>query len=279
MAQANNIETPKSTAATELSSYDDVQVPPSLYKHFCYYAPDEREWTQRIFSHNEAYFAAPKDFNDPLDSIQRVLYPKSEAERVRFMMEWVRRVFPDMTEDIAEQLVRRTVQAGDDIAPMTGTCDDLTYQMQRSNGVFCMTEKNDNILMWAHYSGQHKGFCLEFRTDNPFFARARPVIYSRTLPTQDISNLFGANRGLPLYLVTKAEDWAYEKEWRLGDPASGPGPQKYPAESLTGVVFGCRMSDKDKEQIKEWCRARQDPPKFYVAQEKEHEYGLDIVPH
>jgi hypothetical protein len=142
-----------------------------------------------------------------------------------------------------------------------------------------MTEKKDNILMWAHYAGQHAGFCLEFRTDNPFFSRVRPVTYCRYLPKQDLVEFLTVDiRRLPLYLVTKAEDWAYEKEWRLGDPGSRAGPREYPPESLTGVILGCRMDEKNREQIKEWCREREPRPMLYEAKERRSEFGLDINP-
>jgi hypothetical protein len=277
--QPTNGKTAMPQSGLGLASYNDIPVADLLYKYYCYHAPDKNEWTHRIFKHNEIYFAAPKDFNDPFDSIQRFVYPTSPEERQRFIREWVRRVSPEIPEPIADRQVRGSVEAGDDIPHMEGICETLTHQMQQSNAVFCMTTKNDNILMWAHYAGQHTGFCLEFRTDNPLFSRARPVIYCRSLPKQNLIEFLTADiRGLPLYLVTKAEDWVYEKEWRLADPGPEPGPRKYPPESLTGVILGCRMDERNREQVKEWCREREPRPTLYVAKEKKSEYGLDIIP-
>lgn len=263
----------------DLASYNKIPTPSLLYKYFKYHAPDKREWTQCIFENNEIYFATPKDFNDPFDSVRRFVYPTSPTERERFFKACVRLSLPHLPAEVADLKARGSVGAGDDIPHMEKICDELTYEMQQLNAVFCMTEKKDNILMWAHYAGQHTGFCLEFRTDNPFFSRVRPVIYCRYLPKQDLVEFLTADISrLPLYLVTKAEDWAYEKEWRLAGPAPGPGPREYPSESLTGVILGCRMDEKNKEQIKRWCREREPRPTLYEAKQKRSEFGLDIIP-
>jgi hypothetical protein len=269
--QATNDESTMSQAHFDLASYNSIPRPRLLYKYFKYHAPDKSQWTQRIFKDNEIYFAAPKDFNDPFDSLTRFVYPRSLAERERFLKTWV--------PQSLHQKVRGSVRAGDDIRQMEKICEELTYEMQQSNAVFCMTEKKDNILMWAHYASHHTGFCLEFRTDNPLFSRVRPVIYSSVLPKQDLVEFLTASiRHLPLYLVTKAEDWAYEKEWRLADPGPGPGPRKYPPESLTGLILGCRMDEKNRKQIQDWCRERDPRPMLYEAKEKRSEFGLDIIP-
>jgi hypothetical protein len=205
-------ESPTSQGTFDHGAYNNIPTPSLLYKYFKYHAPAENEWTQCIFKSNKIYFAAPKDFNDPFDSVSRFVSPTSPAERERVLRVWVRQSHAV----ISDQQIREWVRAGNDIPYMDKMCEELTYQMQKENAVFCMTEKKDDILMWAHYAGQHTGFCLEFRTDNPLFLRVRPVIYSRCLPKEDLGEFLTASiRPLPLYLVTKAEDWAHEKEWRL----------------------------------------------------------------
>ena len=258
---------------------DNTTPPPILFRYCKYFAPDNVEWTKRIFVDNEIYFAAPIDFNDPFDSKIRHFYPDSEAEREAFLKEWAHYSFPNCPHEILDHQVRDKVREGKDISDMEQLCDHLTCYMQKQSAVFCMTETNDNILMWAHYADQHTGFCLEFSTDNPLFSRARQVIYTRYLPKQSVIEFFTAKeRPLPLYLVTKAEDWAHEKEWRLGDPGSGLGPQEYPSEALTGVILGCRMDEKNRKQIQDWCQEREHPPKLFEAKENKTEYGLDIIP-
>ena len=78
--------------------------------------------------------------------------------------------------------------------------------------------------------------------------------------------------------MSKAKDWEYEKEWRLIDPGPGPGTREYPTESLAGVILGCRMDEKNRKQIQDWCQERDHPPKLFEAKEKRTKYGLDIIP-
>jgi len=64
-----------SQGAFDLASYNSIPAPRLLYKYFKYHSPEKNEWTQRIFTNNEIYFAAPKDFNDPFDSVRRLADP------------------------------------------------------------------------------------------------------------------------------------------------------------------------------------------------------------
>jgi hypothetical protein len=264
----------------DLASYNSIPTPLLLYKYFKYYPPEQKKWTERIFKNNEIYFAAPKDFNDPFDSLISFVYPRSRSERERFVREWVQNSLPELPSKVADRQVRGSVKIGDDIPHMEAICEQLSRQMQEESAVFCMTQRKDSIVMWSHYAEYHTGFCLEFRTDNSLFSQARPIIYSDDLPCQDFIEFMSPrpNRMVPWYLVTKRKDWEYEKEWRLVNPGILPGQKQYPPESLTGVILGCRMDEKNREQIKQWCREREAHPTLCEAKEKKNEFGLDIVP-
>ncbi|MEA3226881.1 MAG: DUF2971 domain-containing protein [Planctomycetota bacterium] len=149
---------------------------------------------------------------------------------------------------------------------------------RRNMGVFSMTEDSENILMWSHYAADHTGFCLEFRTENAFFSFARRVEYDIALPCVDMhepmwGKLIGQGAG---GLLTKTQDWVYEKEWRIVE-VNGVGIHRYPSDALSGVILGCKMLPDKKKQIKDWLGVRNPRPSLYEAKEKDHEFGLDIV--
>ena len=52
--------------------------------------------------------------------------------------------------------------------------------------VFCVSEVNDNILMWSHYAQYHRGVCIRLRVmpevDNALCA-AKKVIYTESPPS------------------------------------------------------------------------------------------------
>ena len=82
--------------------------------------------------------------------------------------------------------------------------------------LFCLSEIKDNILMWSHYSTDHRGFCLEFEvTEGGYFEKAEKAIYTVKNEYQEI-NLYENNEEiLKSMLLVKSKDWEYEKERRI----------------------------------------------------------------
>ena len=145
--------------------------------------------------------------------------------------------------------------------------------------------------MWAHYANDHRGFCLEFlneqgqpfsvepkpecRGKTPEFLVPLPVLYSEQYP---VVNFIRDNREKVAIktCLTKAEQWEYEQEWRMVD-LNGPAPHQFTPHCLTGVIFGCRMSEEHKKRIRRWCKDRQPAIKYYEAKQSEDSYKLNIV--
>jgi hypothetical protein len=46
---------------------------------------------------------------------------------------------------------------------------NIFREAQDNFGILCVTEKPDNLLMWAHYGEQHKGVVIEFDDRHKFF--------------------------------------------------------------------------------------------------------------
>jgi hypothetical protein len=113
-------------------------------------------------------------------------------------------------------------------------------------GIACLTEVIDNLLMWAHYSDGHRGFCLEFGTSYlPFYA-ATPVKYSDNLPV--LSGKSVMDDILFDLATTKAANWEYEREWRIFTDRGEMGAL-YDPNALTGIYFGCAMPREHMEVI------------------------------
>ena len=75
--------------------------------------------------------------------------------------------------------------------------------------------------------------------------------------------------------LTKAEHWIYEDEYRLIDLENGEGVQRYPADLLAGVIFGCQTDSSDREEVRSWLASRPQV-KFYEAVTKKANFGLNI---
>jgi hypothetical protein len=109
-----------------------------------------------------------------------------------------------------------------------------------------------------------------------FFGRAQPVLYSEKRP------MFNPNWTVEdivdAALLTKSVDWAYEREWRIIDHRVGKGPKPFPPKLLTGVIFGSRISDEDRQQIRTWLWGNGRKVSFYRGMLNEREWKIDVVP-
>lgn len=138
--------------------------------------------------------------------------------------------------------------------------------------VFSVSEINDNILMWAHYSNKHEGVVLKLRVlpelDNTLCA-ASPVIYREKPPVFfSMQNWIDEIIGIREidhtklyweYAYIKSDIWEYEQEWRVLDML--PRREKnlyyynrlYP-EEIEAVYFGCRTSEQNRTEIMNLAR-------------------------
>jgi hypothetical protein len=129
-------------------------------------------------------------------------------------------------------------------------------------GLACLSAKNDDLLMWGHYGDGHRGLCLEFDTSKQPFIHARQVVYSNTVPLfSPVDVLEGdVDSMLEALVLTKHSSWSYEQEWRV--PARAPhAAVKYDATALTGVYFGAKMPNVQREIVSHLLRGA--PTKLY----------------
>lgn len=254
----------------------NIPTPPELYK---YYAFDE--WTQNIFERNEIYFQSPDCFNDPFDSKISTTYEGTEEQRIsRLIGFWRKGPAKDEKEEVLRLKAVDFVKKCQDVTLFQRSSVRSVERLRKQMGIFCMTSEPDNILMWSHYAEAHTGFCLEFKTGNPFFLRERRIKEEGYKPDRPCLNLIEPpdSDKIVQALLTKAIGWKYEHEWRIVDHKNGPGVQIYPSEALSGVILGCRISPENRQRITQWCQARTPRPALYWAEEKDREFGLDIIP-
>ena len=92
--------------------------------------------------------------------------------------------------------------------------------------IICFSTENSNILMWSHYTNNHKGFVIEYDIEKIMqrFSYEKhpiclsPVQYSSDMPSiRNLIFLDELERGEEMYKVicTKANNWNYENEWRM----------------------------------------------------------------
>ena len=161
--------------------------------------------------------------------------------------------------------------------------------------VFCVTEEWDNLLMWAHYAGDHTGVVFEFLSlpdeDNPLSV-ARKVEYVKGPPsflTRDewIDDILGV-RQIDLidfskrYAFTKSSHWQYEKEWRAWYPDHAPSSEPHAfvpinPHELKALYIGCQARQPFLERVVPLAKSAFPQLSLYRARKSTGSFGLEYT--
>lgn len=129
-------------------------------------------------------------------------------------------------------------------------------------GVFCLSEKTDDLLMWAHYGAAHTGVVVEFDASHPFFRGYEPELVGGVRKMRYSDQRPAPTDGAESLLYRKAKSWEYEQEWRLVRSLSEAslveqidGETHYlfelPVESIVRVICGYRMTSDTRQRLAE----------------------------
>ncbi|RHX83575.1 DUF2971 domain-containing protein [Leptospira stimsonii] len=112
------------------------------------------EFSFKLILDNEFYFAKPSEFNDPFDSRTKTIYQGTFDD----WYNWLRYTVGE-EEAKAEKLAKEFEHKYIDDSMLGDAKKD-----DNRNRILCLSKTPSNILMWAHYADQHKGFCLGFES-------------------------------------------------------------------------------------------------------------------
>jgi hypothetical protein len=154
-------------------------------------------------------FTQPSAFNDPFELLPEIVMPSDEPERrisVSFNIRAKRRHPPvGDVQELPENWV------GSD-----ATSRDIVQQLNDLIGIFCLSKRNDSLLMWAHYADNYAGAVVEFDGSHGIFTDQIDVEYKPLRPKKHISAYAAANEPIPVSeLCVKSDQWEYEQEVRV----------------------------------------------------------------
>lgn len=153
----------------------------------------------------------------------------------------------------------------------------------RNKGVYCFSSINDNILLWSHYAGGHRGICLEF--DSKQFDKALEMKYFSVYPSirpidqmrrYNLSRSQDMNEEILLPLLSKSIDWSYEKEWRIFHEQSNY-LFGYEPTALKSVYFGLKAERHNIELISSILRNKYRNVNTYKAVKNRDKYKIDFI--
>lgn len=228
-----------------------------------------------IFEKRKVFFNDATKFNDPCECRPHLAVDVNLLSQEVYLKKLAKERFPNARGAEIKELIREKKVFLKDQAKLRKTYNEFVSTV----GIYCLSEKKDDLLMWAHYSDAHRGLCLEFEasTEGSFFWEAFRVVYQEDYPVVNMMRM-GEAEEFCKALLTKSTHWSYEQERRILKTKyeGGAGDYYFPPAALTGVIFGALMNSEDKETIKNWIKAYPSEISIYEATLNGHRYQLDI---
>lgn len=250
-----------------------IKPPPYLYKYAAFTAQNLENLKNQTI-----YFNSPRNFNDPYDCsvIPTIRIPSDDDVdnmRSRYLTD------PKTPSPVREQAQRATTERLRQII-MNSANDAAAAKAKEFNerrGVSCFSEGCDDLLMWAHYGGNYRGFCLEFSTS--YFPKLTKVRYSTEMPSFDpvpiLKHEYEDSDFMSMF-SSKSPSWAYEKEWRVFH-AEARTSYTYPSEVLTGIYFGPEISQAALEIICLILRGQNETVAFWKGVRSTSSFKVDFT--
>jgi hypothetical protein len=226
------------------------------------------------------YFGSPMNFNDPYDcALSPSVKEPSDDEIERIRSSYLSK--PDLEPKVRGSISTSSTTALRVMLLRIGKklLDIEILKFLSTRGISCFSEVNNSLLMWSHYSGHFKGFCLEFRTDLDLFQKLRRVRYTAQMPEVDIVPMLcddDFEQVLDLY-CTKALDWQYEQEWRCIHSQGGTA-YTYPTDALTGIYMGPEMPFSAFEIIALILAGQNSHVQLWQGRRSKSEFTVDFEP-
>lgn len=264
---------------------ENINIPESLFKygHF-----DENGYYKNIFARNAFYFASPAKFNDPFDCR---IFPNyeigSDKEIMNKMREHVQRDNPNLSTPAIDRLAQKEFSKN---IKIIRSPDLMVSRMKEvidnSYGILSLSETNNNLLMWSHYSKSHQGYCVEFNTHRiyeivkNYLIRLNELILFHKISYETeypLLNPYTSSFTSDEYLrvvTTKSKDWEYEREWRLVYYDNANQLLDFPDDIIKSVYFGVNCSSDHLRECLEFLKVRKSIPELFQAKLERREYGI-----
>lgn len=164
-------------------------------------------YSKKFLHDQEVYFSPFRGLNDPFEIAVRYSFNCTYEKKHAYFMKHVdvfNQFQPEFQKSYIEDFEKNYSHSHGYLAHM------LRNSMSHL-GIFCLSTNPLEILMWSHYTNKHRGFCVEFETNNdPAFKELVQVDY-----VDDFQEaLFYDGVKIGEAVSKKFRVWSYENEWR-----------------------------------------------------------------
>lgn len=212
---------------------------------------------------NKIYLSSPIRFNDPYDC-QLNMDISKELKKVACKV-----IEIELKKNIHSREDRRQVEKNkNSIYKELGLDNEIKKlvlelskdwdKLKSEIAVSCLSQENDSMLMWSHYTNAYGGFCIQYKFKDVVECLRKqklniyPVIYSNKL--QSIEQQLSKYKMLIAAIkstVSKAEVWNYENEWRIIGSLNNKNENgiKINMPKPTRIYVGCNISKENRNEL------------------------------
>lgn len=225
------------------------------------------DWLSQTLLGGRIFLSDTKNFNDPWDcrpcfDLSRLDDPVFYERQVAWFDRSARKRTPNLTEHEYAQKANSLRRDRSLLESCIRQMGGLDIEIQKRYRVYCLTIDPTSMLMWSHYASNHSGICLEFGCDNSVFSGALKVFYCDSYPTFELADEDASSVLLPL--MTKANVWSYESEYRLVAQEEEFAVSRtlitqgnllrIPDTALKSIIIGCSASSSQRDNIRDLLR-------------------------
>lgn len=248
--------------------------PHHLYK-FHAVQGERMEWLRQLIQEGKFYFSRPADFNDPFDTLPILTIPRTRVAKERWLASIARQNADLIPNQSATTVAREMIRTAPEI--LQTLFQNAANKSAQEIGVLCLTARPDQVLMWSHYAASHTGVCLRLvaQRGHPPGSIAWRVRYQGQRPKLEGVQYRDSQRLLDA-LVTKADFWAYEEEWRAMAPNLQFGAHTFDPAVIDGIIFGAKVTPENRAAIAGWAKEMRHTIEFLDAVPSDQDYRLEI---
>jgi len=127
-------------------------------------------------------------------------------------------------------------------------------------GILSLCEKNVNLVMWSHYSDDHKGYCIEYNLNsdkiNYLNFENDDEVFLMEVEYQDVPiDFLSLPSNFQFYLRRKSNLWKYENEFRY--ISSKKGLHKIPNDAIRAIYLGANINKLVKDALFRFCKEKE----------------------
>ncbi|MGK9123918.1 DUF2971 domain-containing protein [Olivibacter sp. SA151] len=259
---------------------NQLKLPDTLYK----FRDFNNQYHKDAIQSCKIYIPSAKEFNDPYDCNLPFRYRKEDLTEENIIIKAnkiVNKNYPNARTEEKQQYVYDMVNERFFENPdhLKAVDEDSYDNINREFGVFCLTPKVDNLLMWSYYANCHRGFAIGYNpavllntrlfnmggmVDYTAHFPEFPFFYDNAPEGQYFANVF----------FKKSDVWKHEVEYRLLHIYNKGKLHPIPVDAVNELVYGVKFGDKEEIRFTELLIKKYPHIKVYKMELDNNQFGL-----